>query len=437
MLRSRSILLFFWMMFVGIACHNLAQESTPLPPPGGAILNPTVIPAQTETLSETPIPTIALETTQSAEIPTSTLPQPANRPPQSIGAPFMQNINPLTGLPWTNPAAMNHRPIVVKISNSPAIVRPQAGIGLADHVYEHYTEVGITRFSAVFHSETPNRVGSIRSARLIDYEIVPMYEGVLAFAGSSIGVDKRLYGSETMYDVLCGKRDDYNQCLAEADVIAPQNYVPPSEFASRLYRGVWYGRPYYFRDEAVTVPNNLFVDLGALRSLAEADGHAQQVNLEGMLFNPDTPPAATGSGIYLETRYRTTFVQWHYDEATGQYYRTTDNQRHFDELTQRQISADNVVVVYAGHYLTDIVESGRGENVHYSAHIAVWGEGEGIVFRDGLRYEGRWYRPLRSDMLMFFTSEGEHLYFKPGQTWFQVVPLPEQMDAENEWVRFD
>jgi hypothetical protein len=80
------------------------------------------------------------------------------------------NVNPLTGLEVANPESLNRRPIDVKISNSPAIVRPQSGISEADLVFEHYTEVGITRFSAIFYTNAPQRVGSIRSARLIDYE---------------------------------------------------------------------------------------------------------------------------------------------------------------------------------------------------------------------------------------------------------------------------
>src|SRR5262245_54089806 len=62
------------------------------------------------------------------------------------------NLNPLTGL-VTDPANLERRPIVVKISNAPALVRPQAGIGAADIVYEHYVEGGLTRFSAIFYSQ--------------------------------------------------------------------------------------------------------------------------------------------------------------------------------------------------------------------------------------------------------------------------------------------
>jgi len=55
--------------------------------------------------------------------------------------------------------------------------------------------------------------------------------------------------------------------------------------------------------------------------------------------------------------------------------------------------------------------------------------------RDGLRYEVRWIRLTRPDLMSFQTTDGEIFYLKPGNTWFQVVRTPDQMDPEREWVR--
>jgi len=49
---------------------------------------------------------------------------------------FPEHINPLTGLPAPNPALLERRPIIAKIPNYPHEVRPQAGISLADHIYD-------------------------------------------------------------------------------------------------------------------------------------------------------------------------------------------------------------------------------------------------------------------------------------------------------------
>ena len=67
------------------------------------------------------------------------------RPPPEEGPPW-----PLTGLASTAGDPLDRPAVAVKISNGePA--RPQAGINLADQVWEEQVE-GISRLIAVFHS---------------------------------------------------------------------------------------------------------------------------------------------------------------------------------------------------------------------------------------------------------------------------------------------
>ena len=354
--------------------------------------------------------------------------------PNTLGPTFAANVNPLTGLTVNDAAVLNRRPIIVKISNSPPDVRPQAGLGLADMVYEHYTELGITRFSAIFLTNAPERVGSIRSARLIDYELAPMYQAILAFAGASIGVDKRIYGTEFVVRYLCADRDDQAVCQQEARAIGPVGDIPPSDFVDRAYKGTYYGAPMFFRDETIPAPHNLFANLEVLWAQAERDGNGGKPVIQGMRFNATPPTGEAGSGIYAQIRYLTTTAEWYYDAATNLYYRSTDGERHFDGLTNEQVRADNVLIVYAGHYLTDIIESGGGDNINWSEQITIWTQGKAILLRDGKRYEVIWKRETRPELLTLWTSEGVPVELKPGQTWVQVVRLEEQMDVSNEWV---
>jgi hypothetical protein len=334
---------------------------------------------------------------------------------------FPPNVNPLTGLVVTDPAVLDRRPIVAKISNAPALVRPQSGIGQADLVFEHYTEAGLTRFSAIFYSQAPTRVGSIRSARLIDYELVPMVQGLLAFSGASIGVEKVIYGWADVATRIPG-----------SDQTGPLVPLPPSEFADRAYKGVLYGLPYYFRDETIPVPHNMFFNAAALWELAAEDGYGQRPALEGMAFHPDAPGRAAGTGAYVDLRYLTTRVEWHYNPDDGLYYRTQDGQRHFDVNTNQQISAANIVILYAHHQETDIIESQFENNIAWSIQITLTGEGDAVLLRDGQRYEGRWVRNAQVDVIGLRTTDGQLLYLKPGVTFFQVVPLPEQQNPAEE-----
>lgn len=339
------------------------------------------------------------DTAPPTEIPPTPLPPPT--PLANAIGPYVYppDVNPLTGLAVADPALLARRPIVAKISNAPALVRPQAGIGQADLVFEHYAEGGLTRFSAVFYSQMPERVGSIRSARLIDNEVVPMYDGLLAYSGASNGVNQ---------------------------------VIDTSDFAKRTYMGILYGAPYYFRDEEIPAPHNMFTDLAAVSDLAAREGLNDRPDLGGMAFLGEPPANPDGDAGAIDIRYIATRARWEYDAEAGVYRRFSDGQPHFDANTGRQVTAANVVIIYAEHSFSDIVESEWQGKVSYGLSIKLWFDGEAVLFRDGKRYDGIWLRPTREDMLQLRTYDGELLYLRPGNTFFQIMRPPADQDAAEE-----
>ncbi len=317
---------------------------------------------------------------------------------------FAADVNPLTGLQVPDAAVLDRRPQVIKISNAPLLVRPQAGIGAADIVFEHYAEGGLTRFSAIYYSQSPNRVGSIRSARLIDLDLMPMFGGLLDFSGASTGVETLLNNSD---------------------------------FADRLFKGVLFGLPYYWRDEEIEVPHNMFMNPNAVWEKASEQGINQRPMLRGLSFSDVVPGDNTSVTTKIDIRYRATRVLWTYDSTTGLYRRSADGQGHFDANTMEQVTAANVVVIFADHQFTDIVESEFQGNKSYSISIDLMGEGDAVLFRDGQRYDGRWVRDNVNTIIGLRTKTGDILPLKPGQTWFQVMQLPEQRIPEEEWLEVD
>lgn len=306
-------------------------------------------------------------------------------------------LNPLTGLPFPSGQVPAHPPLVVKISNGPALVRPQAGIAAADLVFEHYTEGGITRFSAVYYGQLPERVGSIRSARLIDLELPAMYQAELVFAGAS------------------------NEVLAQ---------LQASDFRNRLRDPRGYELPYAWRDELIDAPHNLFVNLQAFAQLTQP----RPANpLRGLSYAAEVPGGSAYTVNQIDIRYINTRIQWLYDAATNMYRRSSDGSAHLDANTQQPVTAANVVVIYAQHVPTDIVESQwQGVN-SYSIAIRLLGQGQSLVFRDGVLYDARWVRPQRESMLGLRTPVGDVLPLLPGNTWFQIMPDP--LTEGVEWVR--
>jgi len=306
---------------------------------------------------------------------------------------FPPSVNPLTGQKVDDPTVLQRRPLAVKISNAPDLVRPQAGIAEADLVFEHYTEGSLTRFTAIFWTHTPPRVGSIRSARLIDLELVAMYDALFAYSGASEGVKQRI-----------------------ADL----------PFAPRAFEGVSTGAPLYFREPGIEMPHNMFVVPTEVWMRASENGiNEMSRKLEGMGFS-DSVPAGGSTATEITVNYGPDVVIWTYDSAAGQYVRTVDGEPHTDANTGEQVTAANVVIIYAHHQLDlSIVESEWQGNKTFSTEIQIWTLGPATICRDGQMIEGYWMRWKEEDMLSFWVDEEmtQMIYLKPGNTWFEVVPL--------------
>lgn len=317
----------------------------------------------------------------------------ATPPPDVIGPDgLLPAINPLTGLPVDDPAVLARRPLAAKISNAPDLVRPQAGISQADLVFEHLTEGPLTRFTAIFWTHTPPRVGSIRSARLIDLEIPAMYDTLLVYSGASEPIRQR---------------------------------IASLPFADRAFEGVTTGPPLYYRDTSIEVPHNLFAVPAAVWARAEAAGvNRPRPDLGGMRFSvepPSGPPART-----ITIDYGADLVEWTYDPATGRYARRVDGVPHTDANNGEQVTAANVVILYAHHQPDlSIVESEWQGQRSFSIEIQIWTLGPVIIIRDGVQTSGYWHRWQEDHMLTFWADEERSvpLTLKPGNTWFEVVPL--------------
>ncbi|MEA2842385.1 MAG: hypothetical protein QOJ69_56, partial [Actinomycetota bacterium] len=111
-----------------------------------------------------------------AYVTTSTLPVAVPAAPT--------DFYPLTGLPVDDPAKAARQALTVKIENEPP-ARPQSGLQAADVVYEVLIEGGDTRFVAIFHSTDADPVGSIRSVRPNDHELVDPIGGLFAYSGGT------------------------------------------------------------------------------------------------------------------------------------------------------------------------------------------------------------------------------------------------------------
>ncbi len=303
---------------------------------------------------------------------------------------FPNDVNPLTGERVVDPAVLDRRPLAVKVANT-ARVRPQAGLNQADLVFEHYSEGGITRFTAIFYTHTPQRVGSIRSGRLIDLEIPVMYDAAFAYSGSSHPIKEIIWDSS-----FFGR------------VISP-------DFG---HGGFW--RTDDEKNPSTFRVDNLFTNTVDLRRILVERGQEHRPEYEsGMAFHPE-PQAGGKAAQGVEVIYAGTGVFWEYQPGTGRYARWSDGQKHLDANSGEILSFKNIVVVKAPHIDTEIIEDTEGSP---SIQIQIWGEGPAVIFRDGWRYDGLWRRERPQDMLTFYDHNGQILPLAPGNTFFELVPL--------------
>ena len=366
----------------------------------GAQPTPTVVPdTPTTAPTETPIPPTetATPTATATELPLIVDYGPDNFPP---------NIDPLTGNPVSDPTILDRLPVSVKVQIFPRAERPPYGLAAADIVYDYYQNNGLTRFNAIFYGQDSEQVAPIRSARLLDMHIVRMYKAFLAFGGADKKILNKLFSAEFSDRLL---------------VEGPSNCPPMCRMDPNGYN-------------LLTVNTK---EVGPFFANKGVDNSRQ--NLNGMTFQQQQPSGGNpGTQIYI--RYSiSAYGRWDYDPASGRYLRFQDNAEAVDtgsesyepltdHITGEQISADNVVILFAKHSF--FYKSGNSEIID----IELVGSGDGLAFRDGQIFDVDWQRPTNDSVLYLTFPDGTPFPFKQGVTWFQPMGISSSKDNQDGYI---
>lgn len=320
-------------------------------------------------------------------------------PPAEVSTVGCSSCWPLNGMPLASSANdPSRRGIAARIDNAPP-ARPHYGIGAADMIFEMLVEDDVTRLDAIFHSQDPDTLGSIRSARLSDRYITPMIRGGLVYSGATTEETQAIKN-----DAAAGAFYDMNA-----------NYVDAG----------------YHRVSFRVGPYNMFTTGAAIRqALAQLPGGATPVSIPkwDFLKHADHAPTAGGfeSSVPATTitiPYRSKFtVVYNYSPASGTYARYQDDgtglQREIDGATGVPLAPRNIVVIH-----TDIWRTTINEDIFNSLGLDenLVGTGRAEIFRDGQRLDGVWSRATIYDPFHFYTTVGERVYLSPGQTWIHPV----------------
>ncbi|MGH9031003.1 MAG: DUF3048 domain-containing protein [Acidimicrobiia bacterium] len=300
---------------------------------------------------------------ESPETTTTTMPPP---PPPPVA--------PLTGVVDPSGASLARPVLNVKIENAPD-ARPQAGLELADVVYEEVVEGGITRFLVLYNSIVPDVVGPIRSVRDMDPYIVWPLGGVFAYSGGAPGPDAAI-------------RE------------APVNPVDESATGTAM-----------FRDGGRAAPHNLF---GYGQPLFDRGGQpAPPPALFTYLAPGETivGEAVLAARVGFQAGYDPT---WTYDPSTNTWLRSYGLDP-FLTASGAQVAPVNVVVQFI-----DYPGYSQGNTV---------GGGDAWVFSAGQLVRGKWLRGSREEITYFVDAAGQPIKLTPGPTWVELVPLGAAVDV--------
>ena len=376
-----------------VACGGSEERPLPTLVPSIAIeppsATPTIVPTFTPQLvvepadTATPFPTVtAVPTTEPTPLVALLLAGPDD---------FGTDRNPLTGEIVAEPANLLRRPLAIKVSNSPPqYARPQNGLSQADLVFEHVTETDITRFTAIFYSQTPPDIGPVRSARLIDKELPAMYDAALAMSGAHPVVSQRLHGSD---------------------------------IGDRILRSHETG--FYRTGEDKPWEHTLHADPTGLWQAMDAHGINRPPQFTSWMTFSSLPPLGGAAANRVQIAYDTyTLVEWVYDPANGRYWRSSDGEPTIDANNGEQISAANVILLTAVHAQDKSICLTHSDGIcsSWPLEIQIWGQGEAIILRDGKQFPVTWLRENRSDMFTFVDDEGNVVPLQIGNSWFQVLP---------------
>jgi hypothetical protein len=373
------------------------SENTPESPYTGAAPTPLNLPTFTA-LPPTPTERVILPELlpEGVSVPAFTLPK---------------DLNPLTGLPPSDPALMERRPLAIKVANYPRYNRPQAGLTLADNIYEYYIEGGLTRFIAVFYGNNSEWVGPVRSGRYFDEHIQRMYHAYLVFKFADPRVESHL---ETTPDV------------APFLVVPSIGSCPPFSLKA---------------DRDVEAYNNSYFNTTRWEECVSKNGleNARQAIRNG--FFSESVLFSELRGTKMTTYYSPdSYNYWLYDPKTEQYIRyqeLSDNRNEkpetYDVLTDfvtgEAVHAANVVFILVHHNFSNTFDE---EDEVYQ--IDLTDTGEAYVFRDGVGIPARWIRTNQDQPLLLTTLTGAPIYMRPGITFYEVLGAASYVDQDaGEW----
>ncbi len=283
---------------------------------------------------------------------------------------------PLTGEPLESADEILQRPaLVAKIDNNPSAVPNHSGLAVADIVFEEVVEGRTTRFAAVFHSQSSDPLGPIRSGRTQDIDLfTSFFFPLFVWSGGNPGVTRAINDSTL---INMGPNNARGYYRGPGGI--PHNFYASTDV-------IWEQAP----GDEPTLPRQQYLYLDA-----------------GETFGGDPT-----SGV--EARVGSESIEWTWNPEFDKFDRSQRGRPHDDDLFGR-IRATNIVVMGVQYRPSSVDRR--------SPEAQTIGTGPVWVFSGGEVITGSWTREVNTEPLEFVTDEGEPIALAPGNTWIELADI--------------
>ncbi|WP_213819000.1 DUF3048 domain-containing protein [Garciella nitratireducens] len=284
-----------------------------------------------------------------------------------------KGISPFTGLSYDG----DGRGIIVQIENT-AQSRPQSGISKADLIYEMEVESQITRLTAFFLSEYPDKVGPVRSTRKQHIYLWKEWDYPYVFYGGSQPKGQNIY-----------------EIIKNLEIQAPK--IDGMETQNS-----------FFRSKDRSSPHNAYIDLSNVIKYA----YHYQPKQRSIYFDPKSVLKGTEGGKVRFSYNKKNEIFYLYNEKSKEYERFINGEPMIDQENQKQVTTKNIIIQYANHY--------KVPSTVYT-NIDLVGSGKAMYFTEGIMRTGTWKRKDIHSFTLYYDENGKELPLRPGKTFIQIV----------------
>ena len=290
---------------------------------------------------------------------------------------------------WIDEALKEQRPIAAMVDNEKTAL-PHYGLTQSDVVYEMTNSTandGVTRLMVLFKDyNSVKQIGSIRSVRPTNLQIIPEWNAVICHDGGPFYIDDYMAKdfvenfSGTFSRVNNGKSREFTEYILEGDI--DKNFASHPKY-SKTYNDYYPGPHYQFTSESK--PNDL-----SQYSDAKSCTHIQ------MPYKHNKP--------YMD-----------YDEGSGTYLYSEYGMKHTDPGNgDQQLSFKNILIQNCRYVQFD-------SNGYMMFHSIDFNR-DGSYITNGKCIPVTWTKEDELTPTRYYDKDGNEIVLNTGRTYVALVP---------------